>query len=105
MAVHPVVLASGMLSATMVLCTFGPRLLPESPAAGAAPARQECTETTDIFSVPTDDLEQLGYESPYAAFQQEVLAPALEAGATFTVVDFEVTPERGRVYFVYSTTC
>ena len=97
---HPIVVASGILSASILAAAFGPRLLPEGEAE-AAPAAQLCNGHVGYYS---PGIEQLNlYDDAFAAFQEEIVGAEIDAGNDIKVLDFEEVA--GRVVFFYSTGC
>ncbi|MFM9108554.1 MAG: hypothetical protein ACKOWF_17850 [Chloroflexota bacterium] len=97
---HPVIVASSILSASILAAAFGPRLLP-ARVAEAAPSAQMCNGHVGYYS---PGLEQLRlYDNALDAFQDEIVAGEINAGNDIQVLDFEEVG--GRVYFFYSTGC
>lgn len=97
---HPVIVASSILSASILAAAFGPRLLPEREVA-AAPAAQMCNGHVGYYSPGIEELNK--YDDAFAAFQDEIVAGEIDAGNDIQVLDFEEVG--GRVVFFYSTGC
>ena len=97
MQVHPVVIASGLLSASILGAAFGPRLLPER----AAEAAQMCSGHVGYYSPGNEEL--VAFDNAFAAFQEEIIGPEIEQGNEIQVLDFEQVG--GQVVFFYSSGC
>lgn len=97
---HPVIIASGLLSASILGAAFGPRLLPERTAE-AAPAAQMCSGAVGYYSPGAAELA--AFDNAFAAFQDEIVGPELEKGNGFQVLDFEEIG--GQIVFFYNTGC
>jgi hypothetical protein len=95
-AMHPVIIASGLLSASILGAAFGPRLLPEPVA--AAPAAQFCKGEVGFYAAGTDEI--IEYGNGLAAFQKEIVAPRLDDGTDFQILDFEEIGGQVVVYYV-----
>jgi len=95
--VHPVLVASGLLSASILGAAFGPRLLPER----SAEAAQMCAGHIGFYAPDTAALNEYG--NAFSAFQEEKVGPEIDQGNDFQVLDFEEIG--GQVVFFYSTGC
>lgn len=98
---HPVVIASGLLSASILGAAFGPRLLPERTVE-AAPAAQMCSQGMGYYKPGLEALNL--HDSAWAAFQEEVVAKEYDEGSSFVSIDFETT-EIGVVFYYITETC
>ena len=100
MQVHPVVIASGLLSASILGAAFGPRLLPERTVE-AAPAAQVCSQSMGFYK---PGLEQLNaHENAWSAFQEEVVAREYDQGNQFLALDFEATETGVFFYYIFQS--
>ncbi len=94
---HPLVLASSILSASILVAAFGPRLLPEQEVSAA----QACSGSVGFYSAGLEEVAKYGSE--FRAFQAEVVSPQLDAGGSFQFIDFEMYG--GDAVFYYQSGC